>query len=84
MAQSEAPALIIMDLGLPVLDGWEAIARIKSEGETKSIPVIALSAHAMPADRARAEEAGCDEFDTKPVDMPRLLHKIEQLIKETP
>ncbi|MEJ1996457.1 MAG: response regulator [Limibacillus sp.] len=84
MSQSESPALIIMDLGLPVLDGWEAIARIKSEVETKNIPVIALSAHAMQEDRTRAQQAGCDDFDTKPVDMPRLLHKIERLIKEAP
>jgi two-component system cell cycle response regulator DivK len=76
MSQSEAPDLIIMDLGLPVLDGWEAIRQIKSAPETQHIPIIALTAHAMSHDRDRAYEAGCDDFDTKPVDMPRLLDKI--------
>ena len=76
MSQSDAPDLIIMDLGLPVLDGWEAIRQIKSSSETGHIPIIALSAHAMSQDRERAHEAGCNDFDTKPVDMTRLLEKI--------
>jgi two-component system cell cycle response regulator DivK len=76
MSQSEAPDLIIMDLGLPVLDGWEAIRQIKSAPESQHIPIIALTAHAMSHDRDRAHEAGCNDFDTKPVDMPRLLDKI--------
>ncbi len=82
MSRSENPALIIMDLGLPVLDGWEAIRQIKSSPETKHIPIIALTAHAMSYDHAKAREAGCDDFDTKPVDMPRLLEKIRSLLKE--
>ncbi|MDX1400948.1 MAG: response regulator [Kiloniellales bacterium] len=84
MAQTEAPGLIIMDLGLPVLDGWEAIRQIKSAAETRHIPIIALTAHAMSQDREKAQEAGCDEFDTKPVDMPRLLEKIRILLQEKP
>ena len=82
MSRSENPALIIMDLGLPVLDGWEAIRQIKSSPETKHIPIIALTAHAMSYDRAKALEAGSDDFDTKPVHMPRLLEKIRSLLKE--
>jgi CheY-like chemotaxis protein len=81
MSQSEAPGLILMDLGLPVLDGWEAIRRIKSNTATAQIPIIALTAHAMAEDRAKAHDAGCDDFDTKPVDMPRLLGKINALLK---
>lgn len=81
MSQSESPALIIMDLGLPVLDGWEAIRQIKSNASTGDIPIIALTAHAMPEDRAKANDAGCDDFDTKPVDWPRLLGKIDVLLK---
>ena len=81
MSQSEAPGLIIMDLGLPVLDGWEAIRRIKSNSATTHIPIIALTAHAMAEDRAKAHDAGCDDFDTKPVDMPRLLGKIDALLR---
>ena len=80
MAVSEAPALILMDLSLPVLDGWEATRRLKATVETASIPVIALSAHAMEGERARALAAGCDDFDTKPVDFPRLLEKIRALL----
>ncbi len=82
MSRSENPALIIMDLGLPVLDGWEAIRQIKSSPETKHIPIIALTAHAMSYDRAKAREAGCDDFEPKPVDMPRLLEKIRLLLAE--
>ena len=80
MAQSERPALILMDLSLPVMDGWEATRRLKADGATKSIPVIALSAHSMAGDREKALAAGCDEFDTKPVELPRLLEKIAALL----
>jgi len=82
LSRSESPSLIIMDLGLPVLDGWEAIRQIKSSSETGQIPIIALTAHAMDHDRAKAHDAGCDDFDTKPVDMPRLLGKIQALLME--
>ena len=80
MALSEAPDLILMDLGLPVLDGWEATRRIKSDQSTRRIPVIALTAHAMVSDRNKAIEAGCDEYDSKPVELERLLTKIEALL----
>ena len=83
MAASEAPALILMDLSLPVLDGWEATRRLKAAAETGSIPVIALSAHAMEGERTRALAAGCDDFDTKPIDFPRLLDKIRALLAKT-
>jgi two-component system cell cycle response regulator DivK len=81
MAAAERPDLILMDLSLPVLDGWEATRRIKSALETRHIPVIALTAHAMAGDREKAIAAGCDDFDTKPVEMPRLLDKIQTLVK---
>jgi len=81
MALSEAPALILMDMSLPVLDGWEATRRIKSSSQTKAIPVIALTAHAMAGDEEKAREAGCDDYDTKPIELPRLLEKIEALLK---
>jgi CheY-like chemotaxis protein len=77
MARSEAPALILMDMSLPGLDGWEATRRIKAAPETRAIPVIALTAHAMSGDREKAVAVGCDDFDTKPVDLARLLEKIE-------
>jgi CheY-like chemotaxis protein len=77
MASSERPDLILMDLSLPVLDGWEATRRIKAAPDTKHIPVIALTAHAMTGDREKALSAGCDDFDTKPIEMPRLLGKIK-------
>ena len=77
MARTDAPSLILMDLNLPVLDGWEAIRRLKAASETRHIPIIALSAHAMEGDRERALVAGCDDYDTKPVDLERLLAKIE-------
>lgn len=80
MAISEAPDLILMDMSLPVMDGIEATRRIKAHPATKDIPVIALTAHAMSSDRERALEAGCDDYDTKPVDLPRLLGKIEALL----
>jgi two-component system, cell cycle response regulator DivK len=80
MAGSEAPALILMDLSLPVIDGWEATRRLKAEALTRHIPVIALSAHAMAGDRERAIAAGCDDYDTKPVELPRLLEKITALL----
>jgi CheY-like chemotaxis protein len=80
LASSEAPALILMDLSLPVMDGWEATRRLKAAEETRDIPVIALSAHAMAGDSERALAAGCDDFDTKPVEFPRLLGKIEALL----
>jgi CheY-like chemotaxis protein len=74
------PDLILMDMELPVLDGWEATTQIKSAAETSAIPVIALTAHAMPADRDRALAAGCDDYDSKPIELPRLLQKIEALL----
>jgi CheY-like chemotaxis protein len=79
MASSEQPDLILMDLTLPDIDGEEATRRIKADPATKAIPVIALTANAMSGDREKAIAAGCDDFDTKPVDMPRLLGKIEAL-----
>jgi two-component system cell cycle response regulator DivK len=80
MAIAEQPELILMDLSLPVLDGWEATRRIKATGETKHIPVIALTAHAMTGDREKALEAGCDDFDTKPVEIERLLGKMHAIL----
>ena len=80
MARSEQPDLVLMDLGLPVLDGWEAARRLKADPATCRIPVIALSAHAMAGDRVQALEAGCDEYDVKPVEWHRLLTKIRALL----
>jgi CheY-like chemotaxis protein len=79
MAVSERPDMVLMDLSLPVLDGWEATRQIKAAPETRHIPVIALTAHAMTGDREKALSAGCDDFDTKPIELPRLLGKIKAL-----
>ena len=84
MARSEHPDLILMDMSLPVIDGWEATKQIKADPETKDIPIIALTAHAMDSDRQKAIGAGCDDFDTKPVELARLLGKIEELLKKFP
>ena len=83
MAKSESPALILLDMSLPVMDGWEAARAIKADEATKAIPIIALTAHAMSGDREKALEAGCDEYDTKPVELKRLLGKIEALLGAT-
>ena len=80
MAKTEAPQLVLMDMSLPVLDGWEATRRLKADSATRHIPVIALTAHAMSSDRDKALEAGCDDYDTKPVELPRLLEKIAKLL----
>jgi CheY-like chemotaxis protein len=81
LAQETLPDLVLMDLGLPVLDGWGACRKLKSDESTRDIPVIAITAHAMAGDEARAREVGCDDFDTKPVDLTRLLSKIETLLR---
>ena len=80
MASSAGPDLILMDLSLPVMDGWEATRRIKADAATQNIPVIALTAHAMAGDEKKALEAGCDDYDTKPVELNRLLGKINNLL----
>lgn len=84
MAASEIPDLILMDLSLPTLDGWEATRRLKAAPDTKHIPVIALSAHAMEGDREKALAVGCDDYDTKPVSFPRLLEKIQAILEKEP
>lgn len=84
MAASEKPDLILMDMSLPVMDGWEATRRVKSDDATKSIPIIALTAHALVEDKEKAFAAGCDDFDTKPVELPRLLEKIKALLDVKP
>ena len=84
MAKSEHPDLILMDMSLPVIDGWEATQQVKADPATAGIPIIALTAHAMESDRQKALAAGCDDFDTKPVELSRLLLKIEELLKKFP
>ena len=84
MAAAERPDVILMDLGLPGIDGWEATRRLKAAAETRHIPVIAVSAHAMAGDREKALDAGCDDYDTKPIDFARLRAKIQTLVRENP
>lgn len=80
-ARSDAPDLILMDMSLPVIDGWEATRQLKADEATRRIPVIALTAHAMASDEQKARESGCDDFDTKPIELPRLLDKINALLQ---
>jgi len=80
LTAADPPDLILMDLNLPVMDGWEAARRLKADRRTAGIPIIALTAYAMAGDRERALAAGCDEFDTKPIDFGRLVHKIRKLL----
>ena len=80
LARSERPDIILMDMSLPVIDGWEATRRVKADDVTRGVPVIGLTAHAMAGDREKAMEAGCDDYDTKPVELDRLIGKIEKLL----
>jgi two-component system cell cycle response regulator DivK len=84
MASTEAPDLILLDMSLPVIDGWEAAKRLKNDPATQQIPIIALTAHAMEGDREKSLDAGCDDYDTKPVDLKRLLGKMETLLGGSP
>ena len=81
-ARTEGPDVILMDMSLPVVDGWEATRQLKADETTRRIPIIALTAHAMANDEQKAREAGCDDFDTKPIELPRLLGKVEGLIHQ--
>jgi len=81
-AREGRPDLILMDMSLPVMDGWEATRQLKADPATRAIPVIALTAHAMASDEQKARDAGCDDFDTKPIELPRLLQKIETLLHQ--
>ena len=80
LARSERPDIILMDMSLPIIDGWEATRRVKSDDATRGVPVIGLTAHAMAGDREKAIEAGCDDYDTKPVELERLIGKMERLL----
>ncbi len=80
MTKAQKPDLVLMDMSLPLLDGWEATRRLKADPATQSIPIVALTAHAMAGDRDKAIEAGCDDYDTKPVELPRLLSKIKSAL----
>ena len=82
MSRTEKPDLILLDMSLPVIDGWDAARLIKGDAETKQIPLIALTAHAMAGDREKTLQAGCDDYDTKPVELPRLLGKIQALLEK--
>ena len=82
-ARASTPNLVLMDMSLPVMDGWEATRRMKADDVLRNIPIIALTAHAMSNDRQKALEAGCDDYDTKPIELPRLLEKIERLLEVT-
>ena len=84
MAQADPPALILMDMSLPVLDGWEATRRLKADDRTKHIPILALTAHAMHGDEQKAKEAGCDDYDVKPIELERLLGKMRALLGQSP
>jgi CheY-like chemotaxis protein len=83
LGRSESPELILLDMSLPVLDGWQAARQFKATPETGRIPIIALTAHAMTGDREKAIEAGCDDYDTKPIELPRLLKKIDALLAQS-
>jgi CheY-like chemotaxis protein len=84
LAREEKPDLILMDMSLPVLDGWEATRRLKADADLSALPVIALTAHAMASDEQKARAAGCDDFDTKPIELPRLIERIQALLGQSP
>jgi two-component system cell cycle response regulator DivK len=81
MTAAERPDIVLMDMSLPVIDGWEATRRLKADAATQAVPILALTAHAMAADKDKALAAGCDDYDTKPIELPRLLEKIERLLQ---